>query len=127
MLVRTVSVASFATTATAVDSIASDTKDDEFYDIFKPKAVDEEELDLRNDATAALFQVTNFASFGRRRKHKTRRELGLVPVRTCSASEDADVEAVTEGEVIEPSVAAKTGMWTRQGQRVLGLVSRIRL
>jgi hypothetical protein len=72
--------------------------------------------DLRTPAVAAVLNSYHFGARYRRLKHRDAREKEQNAV-------DADVEDVTEDEVIESSAAAKTGTWTRLGKsmRNLGL------
>jgi hypothetical protein len=70
--------------------------------------------DLRTPAVAAVLNSYHFGARYRRLKHRDAREKE-------QNAEDADVEDVTEDEVIESSAAAKAGTWSRLGKSMRNL------
>jgi hypothetical protein len=102
MLTRTSSATSFASTSTAVDSASSDT------DIAKKTVVDDElvSLDLRTDATVALFHLADYASFHRRKVARTHRQFPLLPACADLTAEEAADGPQSPDDLRTPAVAA---------------------
>jgi hypothetical protein len=105
MLTRTSSATSFASASTAVDSAPSDT---DSLDLAKKTVTDDElaSLDLRTDVTIALFHLSDYASFHRRKVARTHRQFPLLPACANLTAEEAADGPQSPADLRTPAVAA---------------------